>query len=150
MKSKAPLALMEQLVMLLVFALAAALCVQAFSAADSLSRQGERRDRAALLAQNTAEMLKEYGAQIDAAELADELGGAAEDGARVRVYLDGTLTQTQPTPTEDTEYLLQVELMEPSCGGRLGRAEIAVYPADGEEPLFSIPAAWQEDENADA
>ena len=30
MKSKAPLALMEQMVMILVFALAAALCLQAF------------------------------------------------------------------------------------------------------------------------
>ena len=50
MKSKAPLALMEQLVMVLVFALAAALCVQAFFASDRMSRQGEARDRAVLLA----------------------------------------------------------------------------------------------------
>lgn len=136
--------------MLLVFALASALCVQAFSAADSLSRQGERRDRAVLLAQNTAEQLKEYAPGRDAAELTSYLGGAAEDGARVRVYLDETLTQAWPTMTEDTAYLLQVELAEPSCGGRLGRAEITVYPADGEEPIFSIPAAWQEGEYADA
>ena len=63
MKSRAPLALMEQLVMVLVFALAAALCVQAFFASDRMSRQGEARDRAVLLAQNAAEYLKEYGAE---------------------------------------------------------------------------------------
>ena len=39
MKSKAPLALMEQLVMVLVVALAAALCLQAFTLADQISRR---------------------------------------------------------------------------------------------------------------
>ena len=38
MRSKAPLALMEQMVMVLVFALAAALCLQAFALADRISR----------------------------------------------------------------------------------------------------------------
>ena len=41
MRSKAPLILMEQMVMLLVFALAAALCLQAFVKSDSLSSRSE-------------------------------------------------------------------------------------------------------------
>ena len=45
MRSKAPLVMMEQMVMLLVFALAAALCLQAFVKSDQLSQQGEVRDR---------------------------------------------------------------------------------------------------------
>ena len=49
MRSKAPLILMEQMVMLLVFALAAALCLQAFVKSDELSARGEARDRAAVL-----------------------------------------------------------------------------------------------------
>ena len=49
MRSKAPLAMMEQMVMLLVFALAAALCLQAFVKSDQLSQQGEVRDRAVTL-----------------------------------------------------------------------------------------------------
>lgn len=52
MKSKAPLALMEQMVMLLVFALAAALCLQAFVQSDRLSRESEARDHAAVLCQS--------------------------------------------------------------------------------------------------
>ena len=48
MRSKAPLILMEQMVMLLVFALAAALCLQAFVKSDALSSRGEARDRALL------------------------------------------------------------------------------------------------------
>ena len=143
MKSKAPLALMEQLVMVLVFALAAALCVQAFFASDRMSRQGEARDRAVLLAQNTAEYLKEYGAEQTAQTLAQALGGTAETPERVCVYLDGELS-------EDAAYLLRVELEDAQCGGRLGRAEVSVYQAEAAEPLFSIPAAWQEGEDAQA
>ena len=41
MKNKAPLALMEQLVMLLVFALAAALCLQIYALSGKVSRRGE-------------------------------------------------------------------------------------------------------------
>lgn len=58
MKQKASLILMEQLVMILVFALCAALCLQAFAEADRISRETARRDEAVLLAQNTAESLK--------------------------------------------------------------------------------------------
>ena len=58
MRSKSPLALMEQLVMVLVFALAAALCVQAFVLADGRSQQTVDRDHALLEAQNVAETLK--------------------------------------------------------------------------------------------
>ena len=47
MKSKAPLALMEQIVMLLVFALAAALCLQAFVKSDQISRESQARSNAA-------------------------------------------------------------------------------------------------------
>ena len=46
MRSKAPLAMMEQMVMVLVFALAAALCLQAFVKSDRMSKEMEARDRA--------------------------------------------------------------------------------------------------------
>ena len=58
MKSKASLFLMEKLVMVLVFALAAALCLQVFLRADQISRETARRDEAVILAQNGAELLK--------------------------------------------------------------------------------------------
>ena len=61
MRSKAPLVLMEQLVMVLVFALAAALCVQVFVLSDQTSRNYAARDRAAVAAQNAAEQLKGCG-----------------------------------------------------------------------------------------
>lgn len=58
MKSKASLFLMEQLVMVLVFALAAALCLQVFLRADQISRKTASLDEAVMIAQNGAELLK--------------------------------------------------------------------------------------------
>ena len=61
MRSKSPLALMEQVVMVLVFALAAALCLQVFVLSDQMSEKNRDTDRAVLLAQNTAETIKACG-----------------------------------------------------------------------------------------
>ena len=74
-RSKAPLAMMEQMVMLLVFALAAALCLQAFVKSDGMSKRGEARDRAVVLAQNAAEAVRACGGDFE--EAAQLLG--AED-----------------------------------------------------------------------
>ena len=58
MKSKAPLLLMEQMIMLLVFSLAAALCLQAFVKSDASSRRIQNRDAAVNLVQNVAEVAR--------------------------------------------------------------------------------------------
>ena len=73
MRSKAPLALMEQLVMVVVFALAAALCVRIFALSDRFSRECEIRDRAVSAVQNAAEALK--ACRGDYAEASGILGG---------------------------------------------------------------------------
>lgn len=58
MRSKASLFLMEQLVMILVFALAAALCLRLFAATQEISLETAHRDKAVVIAQNGAELLK--------------------------------------------------------------------------------------------
>jgi len=58
MKNKASLMLMELLIMVLVFSLATAICLRLFVAADRLSEEISRQDRAVILAQNAAEALK--------------------------------------------------------------------------------------------
>ena len=67
MKNKTSLLLMEQLVMVLVFALAAALCLTAFVKADQISRETVRRDEAVLLAQNAAQVLKATSGDVEQA-----------------------------------------------------------------------------------
>ena len=58
MKHKTSLLLMEQLVMILVFAVAAALCLQVFVRSRDISGETARRDTAVVLARNAAELLK--------------------------------------------------------------------------------------------
>lgn len=81
MKSKAPLALMEQMVMLLVFALAAALCMQAFVKSDEISHDSYMKGSAALAAQNAVEAVRHNGGSPRQAlsGAAAMLGGSYED-----------------------------------------------------------------------
>ena len=58
MRSKSPLTLIELIIMIAVFALAAALCLRAFVWADLKSADNQERDRAVILAASTAEEIK--------------------------------------------------------------------------------------------
>ena len=119
MRSKTPLVLMEQLVMVLVFAMAAAICLQVFGLSDRLSKENEARAEAALLAQNTAEELKfSYGEVLLDWEEADGIYYMEEEGYRV-----------------------QVQAAETEISG-LRKVELQVLQE--EEVLFEIPVAWQE------
>jgi type II secretory pathway pseudopilin PulG len=124
---------MEQLVMLLVFALAAALCVQIFVLSDRTSRQNEARDQAVVAAQNAAELLKD--AEGDYASAARILGGTGDDeGLRV--------TYTEDWTPGEGPYLLAATPRESAVPG-LGLAEVAVW--SGEDQLFALTVAWQTD-----
>lgn len=136
MRNKTSLLLMEQLVMAAVFALAAALCLQAFVLADGLSRKNEQRSRAALLAQNGAEMVKARGGVPEAA------GDRLENGAWVRYY------DENGEPAENgAERAYRMEIREAAAPVEgLGQAEICVFAVGGDgEPLFRLTVAWQED-----
>jgi len=99
MKSRGSLVLMELLVMILVFALASALCLQVFAGTKALSDRTARMDEAVLLAQNAAQLLKatrgdpealqalssgEYRLEIQ--HLPDEIPGLGQ--AEIRVYFE--------------------------------------------------------------
>jgi type II secretory pathway pseudopilin PulG len=141
MRSKAPLALMEQLVMLLVFALAAALCVQVFVLSDQSSRRNEARDRAVLVAQNAAELLKS-GAGDPAereAEAARQLGGSYEQGTMWVDYDENW----EPVDGGAGAYRLTATGQTTDVPG-LYRTTLCVTTGD-EEPdmLFQLDVAWQ-------
>ena len=86
MKNKTPLVLMELVIMLLVFAVAAGLCLRAFAGAERISRTGAEDDRAIAAAQNGAELTKFYAGDLETA--AAERGGAW-DGVSWRFTVDG-------------------------------------------------------------
>lgn len=135
MKNKAPLALMEQTVMILVFALAGVLCLRAFVWADGHSRDNAMRDQALLLAQNAAQILKsESGDYADAARMY----GGEWDEKQWTVFYDD---QGQQTPG-DGAYRLSV-VPEPEELEYLGRAAVEVTDSNGRQ-LARLRVAWQE------
>ena len=135
MRSKTPLAMMELLVMLLVFALAAAVCVQVFVFADGDSRRDAARDRALAEVQNAAECLKSLRGDYEAA--AQALGGTW-DGVCWTIAWDDGWTQT----SGGEAYRLEV-LPETPATALLGAAELTVYTAAG-DALCTLRTAWQE------
>lgn len=132
MKSKAPLLLMEQMVMLLVFALAAAICLRSFVLSDRLSRRGEARDRGVTLAQTAAETIRHQGGTPEAAleQAALSLGGR---------YEGGTLTLAEGEG--DEAVLLTARGKESDLPG-LSKAVLLVE-WEG-ETVFELTVAWQE------
>lgn len=137
MKSKAPLSLMEQLVMLLVFALAAVLCLRIFVLSGQISRECEIRDRAVAVTQNAAEIVKSTRGDLEAAS--QRYGGVYQE----QKWLVGFDEAWQETAIEDAAYCLVVTLEEEETP-LLGTAEIAVENRKA-EIVFRISVAWQEE-----
>jgi len=144
MKSKAPLALMEQLVMLLVFALAAAVCVWIFVASDQLSRNNEAVSRAAMAAQTAAEEMKNRGESFEWLYSGYEDFWTQTEEAWVLV-LDHDWNPVNKKDAENgvsEKYRLEVR---EDMGERVsGLIQVRIEVTEGNETLFSIPAAWQE------
>ena len=137
MRSKAPLALMEQVVMVLVFALAAAVCLRIFAFSYQMSERNKDIDHAVLLAQNTAESIKAYGG-------VEEAAGAT--GGEIRQTMWSAYYDAELKPVPDRELACyEVHTLPVNSGVEgLSRAVIDVLRRDGNEPLFSITVAWQE------
>lgn len=114
MKNKASFLLMELLVMVLIFALASAVCLRCFLWAANTAEETALQDRAVTLAQNAAEAIKATG-NIPAAK------------ASVQVP-DGLA--------------LEITMTEPEIPG-LGGAAISVMGSCG-KVLFALETAWQE------
>ncbi len=143
MKGKTPLILMEQMIMLLVFAFAAALCLKAFVLSDVDSRQLEEKDRAILLTQSAAETIRSCGGDIDHAlsGTALVLGGSYAQGSWELSYdeqwnpaQEGGIYRLSARPVASDIDGLCKACVEMTEEGETGEAEV----------LFSLQIAWQE------
>ena len=136
MRNRAPLVLMEQVLMVLVFALAAAVSLQAFVLSDRLSEENAARDRALNVAQSMAETWKSCRGDLPAA--AEAYGGKTVSG-RWETFWDGDWNLL-PGP-EGAVYT--VTLTGEDAPAPLRRASVAAYDAAGKS-LCVLPAAVQE------
>ena len=141
MRSKAPLVLMEQLIMVLVFALACALCLRAFVWSEETSRFYTHRDRAMIQCQNTAEVLK--GCHGDFSQAAQLLDGQVQGDVWVR-YFDEAWNPAAP---ETGFFLIRAQRTD-SGHPLLGLAELTARDVrqveDADRLLCSLTIAWQE------
>ena len=113
MKNRAVLSLMEQILMVLVFAVAAAICLRVFTFADRISKEAASEDAAYLLAQNVAEEIK-------------NTCGASLGESGCEWEKNGLMLKAEPEET----------------GNRfLGGAAVTVF--DGEKILCELPVRWQ-------
>ena len=134
MKSKAPLAMMEQIVMVLVFALAAALCLQTFVLSGKISKKTEAKNRAVTEVQNAAELMKNGGFL----EYVERYAPAETEGEYVTFFTgDWQITGEE----KQAEYKMTVTYTE-SAELPLWQADITFDTASGEE-LIRISAAGQ-------
>ena len=136
MKNKAPLALMEQLIMLLIFALAAALCLQIFALSGKISRRCEAMGHAVTTVQNVAETMKAY--QGDLSQHFSLLTDS-EENSPARISYDADWEEVSP---EQAVYHILVTSKNSSVPG-LGQAEISARTTQNDE-LFCITVCWQE------
>lgn len=113
--------------MILVFALASAVCLQAFVYADNLSKKGERTEKA----MNKAQIVTEYckGSQGNLDKVCKTLGGKRQDDGFAISYKE-----------EEMELTLQV--MESTK--YIEKALIIVCEPDGGE-IYRMETAWQKE-----
>ena len=137
MKNKAPLALMEQLIMLTVFALAAALCLQIFAFSGQISRSLETRDRAVTAVQNTAESIKIAGGDLK--KHAAFFGGDTDGSSWQIAYNEAW----EITSSDEAVYYVTAQKNKNTVP-LLGSADIHAAKRSG-EILFELTVAWQEE-----
>lgn len=135
MRSKAPLVLMEQLVMVVVFALTAAICLRMFVLTNTLSQRYSAVDRAVLLAQNAAEEMKQKGPER---YLQEQNARWSENAWQLSFDRDWNRTEG-----EEAAYHLFIHTNE-NKQPFLWSANIQVSQAD-ETVLFEIPVSGQEE-----
>ncbi len=134
MKRNASLLLLELVIMLLVFSLASAVCLQTFYKADQRGIQSDMEDSALVTAQNVAETLK--ASKGDLAFCASELNGKASD--KLVIHFD----KNWNTVSADSSYRLEV-IPQTTNNELLGEAQITVFDKD-ENILSRLSVCWQE------
>lgn len=121
MRNRAFSPLLEQILMIAVFALVAAVCVSGFSKAYHISQQTHRKDQAVILAQNLAEELKS--------------GLISADDT---VFYDDAL---QLTTEAEAAYVATITPIPTDVAG-LGGACIRIHFKDTQ--LYTLNVHWQE------
>lgn len=127
---------MEEMIMILLFALSASLCLWGFVAAKNISEENLTRDRAVTEAQNMAELIKHHKGDFYLA--AEELGGEVTKEDEWNICFTGK------EDLSGEKCILSAKKTESGTDG-LGRAEITFYSDDTE--VYSLTVGWQTEDD---
>ncbi len=122
MRDRTFLVLMEQLIMIVVFAVSSAVCLNIFVYSWQISRKSEAKYEAAFIAQSIAEDIK------------------ATDGTMLFTWDERNGAFYKEYSEEGRRYTAEIMADEDAEG--FNKAEIKVIFE--QEEIFSIPVAWQE------
>jgi type II secretory pathway pseudopilin PulG len=123
--SRSGLFLMELILVILFFAISAAICLRVFASARQTAERGHDLSCAVLAAQSAAECYRASGGDLETA--ADLLSGNAEEGGLAVAY-DAVW---QRTAEAEPEYRLEL-VQDGAC------ADITVRKADAAEPIYTL------------
>lgn len=148
-RSRASLFLMEQIIVIAVFALCAAVCVYIIAASHTMSVNAVDTRYALLMAENTAEAHKAFGGDVN--EVAALLGGTAL-GNRVFVWFCEDWTPVEQANAAFvlamTQHTVEEDLSQAVINGnsavlfnRIYRADIAVRRLRDDNVLVSFSTA---------
>jgi len=121
-RSKTPLFLMELVIMLLVFAISAGICLKVFVEGKRISQESYELDKACMQAQRAAEFWQSANGDIE--ETADLLQ-AKRYGSELVLYFDEDWNQTK----ESDQYFLSIITQDST-------AKIMIN--DGNKEIFSL------------
>lgn len=144
MRSRSSLAMMEQIIMLLVFALAAALCLQAFVKSDQMSRNSEARDRAMTICQSAAEAIQQTKGDFPAAAALFGADRYDNDFFGVFYGTDWNISAPSSPGVYPFGYTLGVYRIETDVPG-LGKAGVWVQEDETGAELVRLEVCWQEE-----
>ncbi|MCL2498170.1 MAG: hypothetical protein FWF06_06120 [Symbiobacteriaceae bacterium] len=129
--------LMEQLVVIGIFAICAATCVRIFVGSYLMATESRDLKNAIILAENISECFKAVGG--DAEQAASLLGAVALAGDReIRLYFDATLA---PCPPATASYLVVLQEETRADTPYTKVATLTVYKNDGSVLIFFPVAA---------
>ena len=133
MRNRSFLLLMEQICMIAVFAVAAAICLRGFASANKISQERNTLDSSVALAQDTCEILKHTKGDIKTA--AQILGGHIKESV-LFVYYDQDKKTTDPTAA-----VYVVKASPKTLDEDLGASVVEVYSDD--RLIYDLTVAWQ-------
>ncbi len=139
MKQKESLVLVELLMMIAVFVLAAGLCLQLFAGSVARTEANAALDHSVVEAQNAAELLMHTAG--DFSQAAETYGGTW-DGSRWCIYYSDTWERLPELPASGNAAYVLTAIPTESPEPYLGKGEITVSHGDG-TVIFTLPAAWQ-------